>query len=146
MSKEKSDIPEIEPWELKDFSPAASTRDDLALGKIVRESYREPIQEDEQLFARIDGQSYRIIDIGSSGVGIAVSSLAEFPAGTVCAMQLHIGGDTIVLEGTVAHTSPSEKTGEFHCGVKFTGLDKNSERILQKFLTAHHASLFGALE
>ncbi|MGV1100946.1 PilZ domain-containing protein [Thiovibrio sp. JS02] len=148
MSKKKSDTPEIEPWELKEFRPAppAGRTDAQAMKKIVRKSFREPILEEEQVYAEINGRRYRLIDIGSFGVGIAVPSLDTFASGSVCAMQLHIGDNTIDFHGEITHTSPGEKTGECHCGVKFVDLDKTTEQKLQNFLTTHHAKLFGRAE
>ena len=145
MTKKESKTEEIVPWELTGL-PVAPTRvgsADADLQKIIRKNYREPILDDDPVCAEIDGRSHRICDIGSRGLGLIIPALGSLLAGTAYSITLHIGDNTINLRGKVTHTSPSETSGECHCGIEFTDLSHTDEHTLQQFLTAHHARLFG---
>lgn len=145
MTKKDSGTEEIAPWELKDLpvAQAKSNHADADLQKIIRKNYREPILEDDPVNAEIDGLTHRVCDIGSRGLGLIVPSLETFPAGTPCRVTLHIGDNTITLRAKVTHISPSETSGECHCGMEFIDLDPKDEQNLQHFLATHHAKLFG---
>jgi len=145
MSKKKSGTEEIAPWELTDLPapPIGVNPADADLQKIIRKHYREPIAEDDPVRGEINGRTHRVCDIGSRGLALIVPSLDSFPAGTAYGITLHIGDNTIALQGKVTHTSPSETSGECHCGIEFIDLSKKDEQTLQHFLTAHHARLFG---
>ena len=147
MTKKESGTEQIEPWELTEL-PVAPTGASPAGGdlqKIIRKNYREPILDDDPVRAEIEGVSHRVCDIGSRGLGLIVPSLDSFLAGTAYSITLHIGDNTITLRGKVTHISPSETSGECHCGIELIDLSQNDEQTLQQFLTAHHASLFGAI-
>jgi len=145
MSKKDCATHEIEAWELKDFHPAGANGPQVNanLNNIIRKSYREPIQEEEQIFAEIKGQKYKVFDIGNHGIGIAISALDTFSAGTPCDIHLHIGENPIALHGEIAYTSPSEATGECRCGIKLIRMNSEIEQKLQQFLLDHHSQLFG---
>jgi len=146
MTKKKNGTEETEPWELADVLAAprgANAVDAADLKKIIRKNYREPIADDDLASAEIDGRTLRVCDIGSHGLGLIVPSLGGFLAGTPYSITLHIGDNAIALRGKVTHVSPSETSGECHCGIEFIDLKPKDERILQHFLIAHHARLFG---
>ncbi|MFA6498919.1 MAG: PilZ domain-containing protein [Desulfurivibrionaceae bacterium] len=147
MTKKERGTEEIAPWELTDLPIplAGSSPADADLQKIIRKNYREPILDDDPVRAEIDGLAHRVCDIGSRGLGLIVPSLDSFLAGTVYSITLHIGDNTITLRGKITHTSPSETSGECHCGIEFIDLSQKDEHALQHFLTAHHARLFGAI-
>lgn len=145
MTKKENGTEEIEPWELTDLPvpPAGVTPADTDLKKIIRKNYREPIAEDDPVCAEIDGLTHRVCDIGSRGLGLIIPSRGDFLAGTAYSITLHIGDNTVTLRGKVTHISPSEPSGECHCGIEFIELSQQDEQTLQHFLTAHHARLFG---
>lgn len=145
MTKKESETEEIVPWELTGLpvAPTEASSADADLRKIIRSNYREPILDDDQVCAEIDGRSHRICDVGSRGLGLIIPTLGSLLAGTVYSITLHIGDYTVNLRGKVTHTSPSETSGECHCGIEFIDLSHTDERTLQQFLTAHHARLFG---
>ena len=145
MTKKKIGTEEIPPWELTDLpvAPSGATSAGADLQKIIRKNYREPILDDDPVTAEIDGLPHRICDIGSHGLGLIVPSLGGFLAGTLYSITLHIGDNTITLRGKVTHISPSDASGECHCGIEFVELKQKDEQTLQHFLTAHHARLFG---
>ncbi|HIJ90294.1 MAG: PilZ domain-containing protein [Desulfobulbaceae bacterium] len=146
MTKKKSGTEESAPWELTSL-PVAPTgvnpADAADLQKIIRKNYREPILDDDAVCAEIDGRTHRVCDIGGRGMGLIVPTLDSFPAGSPHSITLHIDDNTITLRGKVTHISPSETSGECHCGIEFIDLSKKDEHTLQYFLTAHHARLFG---
>jgi hypothetical protein len=146
MTKKKSGPEEAAPWELKDLpvAPAgANLADAIDLQKIIRKNYREPILDDDTVYAEIDGRTHRVCDVGNRGLGLIVPSLGGFLTGTPYSVTLHAGGNTIALRGKVTHISPSETSGECHCGIEFVDLSKKDEQALHHFLTTHHARLFG---
>ena len=147
MTKKKNGAEEIAPWELTDLpaAPTGTTTTAADLQKIIRKNYREPILDDDPINAEIDGLPHRVCDIGSRGLGLIVASLDGFLAGTPHSITLHIGDNTITLQGRVTHISPSETSGECHCGIEFIDLKQKDEQTLQYFLTAHHARLFGEI-
>ena len=145
MTKKKSSPEETAPWELKSLpvAPVGAKPADADLKKIIRKNYREPILDDDTVCAEIDGHIHRVCDVGSRGLGLIVPSLGGFVTGAPYSVTLHVGDSTIALRGKVTHISPSETSGECHCGIEFIDLSKNDEHTLQHFLTAHHARLFG---
>jgi len=145
MTKKESGTEEIAPWELTGLpvAPTGASPADADLQKIIRKNYREPILDDDPVRAEIDGRDHRVCDIGSRGLGLIVPALGSFLAGTAYSIRLHIGDNTITLRGKVTHTSPSETSGECHCGIEFIELSHTDEHTLQQFLTTHHARLFG---
>ena len=144
MTKKDSGPEEITPWELTDLpvAPAGAAPAATELQKIIRRHYREPILDDDPVCAGIDSHTHRVSDIGSRGLGLTVPALGGFLAGASCSITLHIGDNTITLSGRITHVSPSENTGECHCGIEFIDLSQNDEQALQRFLTEHHARLF----
>lgn len=145
MDKKKTGHVETVRWELTELpvAPAGTKPANADLPKIIREKYREPIVADDQIYVEINGRNYRICDIGNRGLGITIPSFGGFLAGSVHTVMLHIDGKTISLQGIVTHVSPLENSGESHCGIEFIGMSQDDGQILQNFLTAHHARLFG---
>lgn len=145
MTEKKNGTEEIAPWEFTNLqtAPAGATLADTDLQKIIRKNYREPILDDDPVCAEINDRTHKVCDIGSRGLGLIVPSLDIFLAGTAYSITLHIGDNTIALQGKVTHISPSETSGECHCGIEFIDLSQKDEQTLQQFLTAHHARLFG---
>lgn len=145
MTKKDSGPEEITPWELTDLpvAPPGAAPATAELQKIIRKHYREPILDDDPVCAEIDGRTHRVSDIGSRGLGLTAPSLDGFLAGAPCSITLHIGDNTIALRGKITHVSPGETSGECHCGIEFINLSQKDEQALQRFLTEHHARLFG---
>lgn len=144
MTKKTSGTEDITPWELTGLPAAPDGANPAAtdLQKIIRKNYREPIAEDDPIRAEIDGRSHRVCDIGNRGLSLIVPSLDTFQTGTPHRITIQIGDDTITCRGKVTHISPSETSGECHCGIEFLDLSKKDEHTLQHFLAAHHARLF----
>lgn len=142
MSEKKDDLG-IEPWEFKGLPSAPPGTSALNPKSIVRNSFRQPILEEESVHAEIDGHMYKLIDIGSHGLGIAVPHPAAFSAGARCVLRLHLANGRLDLEGEITHTSPGGESGEYRCGIKLLDMTQANEEKLQQFLTAHHAKLFG---
>lgn len=145
MSMKKNRPDEITPWELTELpvAPAGATPAETDLKKIIRKNYREPILDDDPVCAEVDGATYRVCDIGSRGLGLIVPALDSFPEGSTYSLTLHIDANAISLKGKISHISPSETSGECHCGIEFVALNPTDEQALQTFLTTHHARLFG---
>jgi hypothetical protein len=145
MAKKKREPEDTTPWELADLpvAPVGTKPGDADLKKIIRKNYREPILDDDTVCAEIDGCMHRVCDVGNRGLGLIVPSLGGFLTGATCRVTLHVGDNTIALRGKVTHISPSETSGECHCGIEFIDLSQKDEQTLQHFLTAHHARLFG---
>jgi len=139
MSKDK----EIEPWEFKGFPAAPS---DVAASSnpasIVRKNFRHPLEE-ENVYAEIDGHMYKVIDIASHGLGIVVPHPAALSSGMRCDLLLHLPDGRLNMSGEITHTSASNESGEYHCGIMLTDLNPHNEQKMQQFLTARHNSLFG---
>lgn len=144
MSKGKKDLNGIEPWEFKGLPspPPDAAASAFNPKNIVRKSFRQPILEEESVHVEIDGQTYRVIDIGSHGLGIAVPHPATLNQGLRCALRLYLADKRLELQGEVSHTSPGNESGEYRCGIKLMEMSPPNEEKLQQFLSAHHATLF----
>ncbi|MFZ5776009.1 MAG: PilZ domain-containing protein [Thermodesulfobacteriota bacterium] len=140
MGKKKSNRPAEQPRVLQD-TPAAGAA--APPPGVVRRNYREPISTEDTVRAEIDGADYAVIDMGSHGLGIMVPSRDTFTVGEPCRVLLHIGDNTLELHGAIAHISPSENAGEWRCGIGIQRIMANHQAMLQQFLLAHHARLFG---
>ncbi|OGQ87652.1 MAG: hypothetical protein A2512_13105 [Deltaproteobacteria bacterium RIFOXYD12_FULL_56_24] len=144
MTKEKIEPDEIVPWELTDLpvAPVGTKLTDADLQKIIRKNYREPIVDDDAVFAKIDGHTHRVYDIDNRGLGLIVPSHDVFLAGASCNITLHLGDDTIALRGKATHVSPHGISGECLYGIEFIDVNEKDEHTLKQFLTDHHARIF----
>lgn len=144
MTNNDHDTPEIEPWEMKEprLHPAEAATDESKLKEIVRNSFREPILAEDPVSAEIDGQKFQVIDIGSFGIGISVPRQDSLAQGAGCNIILHIGDNTLNIQGEVCHTSAPEGATPCHCGIKFTDMTQDNEQKLQQFLLDHHSRIF----
>ncbi|HIJ79239.1 MAG: PilZ domain-containing protein [Desulfobulbaceae bacterium] len=144
MTDKERNIHEIEPWELKKAprQPQDSVADDSNLKSIIRHSFREPILPEDSIFAEIAGQRYQVVDIGSQGLGITTPDKSRLQTETSYEFKLYIGENSLVFMAKIAHISPCDESGQYHCGVKIIDMSRDIELKLQQFLLEHHAKLF----
>jgi c-di-GMP-binding flagellar brake protein YcgR len=142
MSHKENKDPEVPSWEMK--RPPADMFIDLGLPKeISRQSFREPIAPEEEITARLSGQNFRVIDIGSRGIGISLSSRDELTQGQEFDITITLDEKLIRIRGKIVHISQEPEEGNYRCGIEFVDLAEETKKQLEEFIQKHHAELFG---
>lgn len=142
MSRKENEGPEVLSWEMK--RPPADMFIDLGLPKeISRQCYREPIAPEEEITARLNGRNFRVIDIGSRGIGISLSNRDDLPQGRELDITITLNEKLIHISGRIVHISQEPEEGSYRCGVLFIDLAEETKRELEEFIQKHHAELFG---
>lgn len=140
----KTDDPEIKPWEMTaPHPPAGATRAENArIAEITRHSFRGPVSDADQITLEINGRHYQVVDIGSHGIGIALPDNTTLAKGERCAVNLLLQGQRLALQGAVKHISEDAEAGLFHCGIELLDLSREAEQQLQAFVLRQRHSLF----
>lgn len=142
MSRKENKGPEVLSWEMK--RPPADMFIDLGLPKeISRQCFREPIAPEEEITARLNGQNFRVIDIGSRGIGISLSSRDDLTLGQELDITITLDEQLIRMRGKIVHISQKPEEGKYHCGIEFADLADETKKQLEEFIQKHHAELFG---
>lgn len=70
-------------------------------------------------------KKYRVLDVSDDG--LAIQSYRSIPPGTVLSIEIYLGGQTVLLSGTVVHSTGYP--GSFRVGIKleFAETDGESE-------------------
>ena len=144
MTDKDHDIPEIEPWEMKNppSQPSESAANDFNLKSVIRNSFREPILHEDSIYAEIENQRYQVANIGSQGLGIIVPDQNNLKTAITSELTLHIGENSLVFTVKITHISPCDESGQCHCGIKIMDMSEELELKLQQFLVEQHAKLF----
>jgi len=106
-----------------------------------RHFFRIPIEDPEIATISIDGKTFDIINLASSGVGIYLEDADRFtPEEKVADIKLTIHGKTCTVKGRIVHVTPSDIN--FLCGIEILDLDEEAMAMLQGFVDQHKSSLF----
>lgn len=106
-----------------------------------RNFFRIPIEDPEIATISIDGKSFEVINLASSGVGIYLKDANKFaPEDQVADIQLTIHGKTCTVKGRIVHVTPSDVN--FLCGIELLDLDEEATKMLAGFVDQHKSSLF----
>ena len=109
---------------------------------IVRQYFRLPLSNPDEVKLQINDQQYNIIDILSWGIGIHLPRPGIFSVGEeLDSIKLTVQGRIFKLHGWVVHISPYENDN-YHCGIKFIDQDEESERIISEYIKINRTKLF----
>lgn len=112
--------------------------------KIIRQVFRLPIDERDNVSIKINSASYDIINIGTNGVGLLIDSDVPFSVDQpLPSIELHLDKDLLKLKGRVVHVSPREF--QLICGIEFITPSKEDAEKIMQFLRRHRESLFGEI-
>ncbi|OGR11897.1 MAG: hypothetical protein A2277_07295 [Desulfobacterales bacterium RIFOXYA12_FULL_46_15] len=102
-------------------------KEDLPLPKIVRKSFRVPVEDEKNIWVRINDTRYSLYDICLMGMGITVKdSLPFFMDQDLLNCEFHYFDITVKdLHGRIIHVSVTLDQG-WKYGIQWTGLDKDS--------------------
>ncbi len=107
--------------------------EDPSLPKIIRKSFRVPIEDDENAWAVINAKRYPIRNISLEGVGIVLDDTSVFSIEqTFTHCELNIFNASIKeLNGRVVHLS-SDLGKVLQCGIEWIDLE---EQLTDEILT-----------
>ncbi len=109
--------------------------EDIDSSKIVRNSFRIPIESLENIFLVIDKIQYIVFDISPDGIGISPEDNTAFAINEIIEnCELHIFDHVFEnLKARVVHCSlGSEMT--LQCGIQWIDLDRQSADLLNKIV------------
>ena len=103
-----------------DFQPLP---DALSDETPVRQSFRVPVSDKENILAIINGQTYRVANISESGIAIHADSCLEFESGQILSgTELWLGTERLKdLTGIVVHCSVHDG-GFLQFGIQWQGM------------------------
>jgi c-di-GMP-binding flagellar brake protein YcgR len=106
------------------------------LYKIVRKSFRVPVDDSDKVWVKIDNIQYPVQDICLGGVGITLENPTEFSiAQTIMNCELNIAGMSISgLKGRVIHFSLNSGK-DWQCGIQWIDMDKESAKKLSDIVS-----------
>ncbi len=115
---------------------------DQDLRKVFRQSFRVPIDENDDVTVRINNQRFNVINISAQGIGIHLKAAEIFCVGDILdAIELNLNGEKLGLKGKVCHITP-HSPGHYLCGMEFLDMDESVEQKLRDFIHGYQAKLF----
>ena len=106
----------------------------LGLEKKIRQTFRVPIDESDNVKAIIDNIDYEVIDIASMGIGIKITKLDKFQVGDIIKpLRVIINERTFRLEGEIMHITPDSPDTSL-CGIKFLNMTAQIRETLLDYL------------
>ncbi len=144
MKRKDTKGSDLDPWVMKEprKKPAGASKDtDKKARETTRKSYRGPVSRSDATEVQIGKKRYRLVDIGSKGIGIALPKPDSLSVGETYTIKLLLQKQSLELKGRVKHLSPSASE-HYLCGVELLNLDKDTERKLQSFLQQKREQLF----
>lgn len=98
----------------------------------VRKFFRVPVSDEENITARINGQTYSVANISVAGIAIHAESCLEFEAGqTLEEVVLWIGTERLRgLTGEVIHCSVHDG-GYLRFGIQWQGMGAQDRAVLE---------------
>lgn len=122
-----------------DFEVVGSKKD---LEEIIRDSFRMPVGESDDIAVVIDGQSFDVINISNTGIGIRVEDPGNFSVSDVLdGSEIHIQGKTINPKLEICHISPQVQGG-YICGIRFINLKNEGYNLISDFIQRKGKELF----
>ena len=114
---------------------------DDAANNTGRNFFRIPLEDPGVATIKIDGKSFEVINLASTGVGIYLEDADTFtPEDNITDIELTIHDKTCHVVGRIVHVSPADIN--FLCGIELLNLNEEAESMLQGFVNQHKSSLF----
>ena len=106
----------------------------LGLEKRIRQTFRVPIDESDNVKVIIDNIDYEVMDLASMGIGIKITKLDKFQVGDVInPLRVIINDRTFRLEGEIVHITPDSPDTSL-CGIKFHNMTAEIREMLLDYL------------
>ncbi len=109
---------------------------------ILRQSYRPPCDTEDGARVVIDGRQFVVVNIGSHGLGIAVSDEKIFQAGMeLPKIDFLLHGERFRLSGRVVHVSLAGEA-EWLVGIDLVGLARQDEERIHELVRQRRRQIF----
>ena len=133
MNDDDKKIKELKPEDAENVSLEDSFYK-LGLEKKIRQTFRVPVAEGDNVKAIIDDIEYEVADIATKGIGIRITKLDKFKLGqTIKPLRVIIQDKTFRLEGRIVHITPDGPDTSV-CGIEFINLPAGSRDMLLDYL------------
>ena len=108
----------------------------------VRQSFRVPVSEKENLLARISGKAYSVANISAFGIAIRADSCLEFEEGQILPETELWLDNTLLMKitGKVIHCSVHNE-GFLQFGIQWRNLSDQEQRSLEATVGALKARM-----
>lgn len=113
----------------------------MELEQIIREIYRVPINQNDNISVQMDGKNYDVVNLGSHGIGIRIPQGAFSVDDTIPDIKLMLKGEILRFKGKVVHVS-TYKADTYLCGVRLVDMDEVSKQKLLDCVYRIRANLF----
>lgn len=114
----------------------------MELEQVIRQIYRVPIANNDEVNVSVDGSEYEVVNLGSQGIGIRLSEPVPFRVdGRNHEIDLRIEGNLLHLSGEIVHVTPYD-ADNYLCGIKLIDMDEESHRRLLGCVYRIRADLF----
>lgn len=109
---------------------------------VIRESFRIPAGEHIDMEVVVNGKIYKLVDIGTRGIGIALDNPDVLPnTDDLHDIQLRFEDEKLELKGMIVHISP-DTLDTYLCGIELVEIDVASEKKLHKYLQKFRSGIF----
>ncbi len=117
-------------------------KDDSSSPRIVRKSFRIPIESTQNVWVEIDSEKYTVLDIGEDGIGIAHKANSQFQLDQALNnCILYLEGESIQnLNGLIVHFSSDLDNG-WQYGIQWVDPGKESMKKLSDIIKKLKAKL-----
>lgn len=112
-----------------------------SLSSIIRNCYRDPIDETDDITLSINGNELRILDLGPYGIGASLKSPKQFTVGEVYQLNVTVEGHKLEFLGRVVHIS-LDPPSRYICGMEQVNISAEDKKILDAFREKKHAQIF----
>jgi hypothetical protein len=111
--------------------------------QITRHVFRIPVSENDNISVTIDGQQYKVVNIGSNGVSILLTEDSFVVDQFLNSIQLDLGNETFNLSGKIVHISTRDY--QLISGIEFTSMGDDITNKFYSFLQKNRKDLFSNL-
>jgi len=111
-------------------------KEDTSIPKIVRKTFRIPIEDKEDIWVVINKKRYAVLDISLYGIGITLEKDSTFTIEqALLNCELNVFDVSIKkLKGQIVHLT-SSKGGKWQCGVRWIDMEKETEDKILKIVS-----------
>ncbi len=111
-------------------------KEDTSIPKIVRKTFRIPIEDKEDIWVVINKKRYAVLDISLYGIGITLEKDSTFTIEqALLNCELNAFDVSIKkLKGQIVHLTSSKK-GKWQCGVRWIDMEKETEDKILKIVS-----------
>jgi c-di-GMP-binding flagellar brake protein YcgR len=114
----------------------------MELEQIIRQIYRIPITDTDKVSVLVNGQKHEVVNLGSHGVGILLSSPSSFRVNNEShTIDLLLDGEHLQSEGEIVHIT-QHGSDNYLCGIKLVNMDEKKQEKLLACVFRIRARLF----